>query len=413
MTIKDTKILVIAANYSYFIKELVEAESKYVKKINVLVHHNHLAQLSKYLPFEGYIKVVRQFYLKENIIDVEEKPDNVKVDLLSFLYLIPDGRNKNFGNKIAEKFEGYIKKYRIEFDIIHAHFIYPQGYVAVKLGKKFNKPVIITAHGHDIYDMPFRDNKWYKKIKWILDESNHVITVSEKNRRILVEKLKIRDKKITVIPNGFNSQKFNNISQKESREKIKFFENKKIILCIANQNPIKGQEYLIKAMKMVVEKRQDVICFIIGGGSLTKEFDRLINKLNLKNYIKILGLKQHKEIPLWMNSADLFVLPSLNEGNPTVMFEALGTGLPFIGSNVGGIPEIITSEDYGLLVEPANSKNLAEKIIIALNKKWEKDLIRKYAQQFSWDDIARQTLDIYELVKNNYINNLKNSKEST
>jgi glycosyltransferase involved in cell wall biosynthesis len=398
MTTKDTKILVIAANYSYFIKELVEAESKYVKKINVLVHHNYLAQISKFLPLDGYIKVVREFYLKEKLIDVGSKPDNVKVDLLSLLYLIPDGRNKRFGDKIAKKFESYIKKYRIEFDIIHAHFIYPQGHIAVKLGRKFDKPVIITAHGHDIYDMPFRDNEWHKKIKLILDESNHIITVSESNRKILVDKLKIRDEKVTVIPNGFNSQKFNIIPQKKAREKIKLSENKKIILNIANQYPIKGQEYLLKAMKIVVEKRQDVICFIIGGGVLTEELERLISKLNLKNYIKILGLKPHKEIPLWMNSADLFVLPSLNEGNPTVMFEALGVGLPFIGTNVGGIPDIITSEHYGLLVEPANPKDLAEKILIALEKKWDKTYITNYAKKFSWEYIAQQTLEIYQTI---------------
>ncbi len=204
MVEKNTKILVIAANYSYFIKELIEAESKYVEKINVLVHHNYLSELSKFLPFDGYFKVIRQFYLKEKLIDTGKKPDNVSVDLISLFYLIPDGRNKRFGDQIAQKFERYIKKNRIEFDLIHAHFVYPQGYIAIKLGKRFNIPVIVTAHGHDVYDIPFRDNQWNKKIKWILNKSNYIITVSESNRRILVDKLKVIEKKITVIPNGFN-----------------------------------------------------------------------------------------------------------------------------------------------------------------------------------------------------------------
>ena len=85
----------------------------------------------------------------------------------------------------------------------------------------------------------------------------------------------------------------------------------------------------------------------------------------------------------------------MSEGNPTVMFEALGVGLPFIGTKVGGIPEIITSEDYGLLCEPANPEDLAEKILIALEKKWDKEKIRKYAQQFTWDNIVKQALKAY------------------
>lgn len=87
--------------------------------------------------------------------------------------------------------------------------------------------------------------------------------------------------------------------------------------------------------------------------------------------MKLLGLKPYNELPLWMNAADIIFLPSINEGNPSVMFEAFGVGLPFIGTKVGGIPEVIISEDYGLLVESSNPTDLTEKIITALNKKWD------------------------------------------
>ena len=76
-----------------------------------------------------------------------------------------------------------------------------------------------------------------------------------------------------------------------------------------------------------------------------------------------------------MNACDLFVLPSLNEGNPTVMFEALGCGKPFVGTKVGGVPEVIASDDYGLLVEPADPEDLAEKILVALDREWDREAI--------------------------------------
>ncbi len=100
-------------------------------------------------------------------------------------------------------------------------------------------------------------------------------------------------------------------------------------------------------------------------------------------------------LPLWMNACDIFVLPSLSEGNPTVMFEALGFGKPFVGTKVGGVPEVITSKDYGLLVEPGNSQDLAEKIEVALNKNWDREKIANYAEQYRWENIAEQIMKIY------------------
>ena len=85
----------------------------------------------------------------------------------------------------------------------------------------------------------------------------------------------------------------------------------------------------------------------------------------------------------------------MSEGNPTVMFEALGVGLPFVGTAVGGVPEIITSEDYGLLCPPADPECLAEKILIALEKEWDREKIRKYAEQFTWEEIAKRVINIY------------------
>ena len=83
------------------------------------------------------------------------------------------------------------------------------------------------------------------------------------------------------------------------------------------------------------------------------------------------------------------------------MFEALGVGLPFVGTAVGGVPEIITSEDYGLLYPPKDPKCLAEKILIALEKDWDREKIRKYAEQFTWENIAKKIINIYTQVIHN------------
>jgi len=147
-----------------------------------------------------------------------------------------------------------------------------------------------------------------------------------------------------------------------------------------------------------VKKRKDIVCIIVGGGGLKNRLLRQVKKAGLQNTINLVGMKEHTEVPTWINACDLFVLPSLSEGNPTVMFECLGCGKPFIGTKVGGIPEVITSEDYGVLVEPANSEALAQSLFVALEKNFDKNKILKHAKQFTWEEIVKQIVNIYYYV---------------
>ena len=99
-----------------------------------------------------------------------------------------------------------------------------------------------------------------------------------------------------------------------------------------------------------------------------------------------------------MNACDLFVLPSLNEGNPTVLPEALGCGKPFVGTKVGGVPEVITSDESGLLVEPADPEDLAGRILIALDREWDREKILTYAERYTWENIAKEIMGVYEQI---------------
>ena len=393
----DLSLLVLAHRYDFFIKEQINAVTGYINNIDLIIHHNYFSEVSNYLPSKGYLSHIKKF-TRENVVNSTDKPQNVNIHILPMLYFLPDGKNVRLANKIANKTERIIKKSNMETNLVHAHFILPQGYAAVKLGQKFDIPVIITAHGHDVYDMPFRDKKWRKRIIWILNQADHIITVSNRNKGIMVKRLGIDKEKISIIPNGFDGNKFYPKEKKEVREELGLPKNKKIILNVANLVNVKGQKYLIESIEEISKRRKDILCIIIGSGELKRELENKIKKSNLGDYIKLAGARHHDEIPLWMNAADVFVLPSLNEGNPTAMFEALGVGLPFVGTKVGGIPEIITSEDYGLLVEPANPEDLAEKILIALDKKWNREKILNYAEQFTWANIAKETLKIYEKV---------------
>jgi len=370
-----------------FVKEQVDQIKRYFKKVVVI-------STSPYIP--RFLTPFMQPRRKIESIMSNYSYDNVNVYYTRDL-ILPFYKSKNkWGDKAFEKSRNILRKINFKPDIIHPHFTWPSGYAAVKLGQQLNVPVVITAHGYDVYELPFRSEKWLEKVKYSLDNSNHIITVSRSNYKILTEKLGVRKEKITIIPNGFDSKIFKEIPQQQARKELSIHSNRKVLLTVGNLIEIKGHKYLIRALKRVVEVEKDILLVIVGSGPLEESLKKLVRKLNLQNNVWLVGAKPHSEIPIWMNAADLFVLPSLSEGNPTVMFEALGVGLPFMGTAVGGVPEIITSEDYGLLCPPADPECLAEKILMALEKEWDRERIREYAKRFTWENIAKEIIDLYE-----------------
>lgn len=288
----------------------------------------------------------------------------------------------------------FLSNQNIKFDLIHAHYTWPSGAIATEIKKEFSVPVVITEHTSSMFSKAIdkKDNTFIRA--WM--KSDAIIRV--RNDKFQFEKVGVNRNKIYYIPNGYDKKKFVKVDQKLLRGKLGLPLNTKIILSVGRLDKVKGYDYLIKSMKNLVDSKKDILCIIIGGGTIKDKLENQIEESKLENYVKLLGAKPYDEIPIWMNIADIFVMSSLNEGNPTVMFEALGMGLPFVGTKVGGIPDVMISEEYGLLCEPANPTSLAEKIQIALEKEWDQELIFRYAKQFTWDNIAKEILNVYELV---------------
>jgi len=281
----------------------------------------------------------------------------------------------------------------LRFELIHAHFTWHAGAVAVRLKEKYNVPVVITEHSSRTFTSAVENKKSQFIRSWNLCDA--IIRV-KKGDIPLFKGVGIPLDKVYYIPNGYSHHLFSDLNSQDCRKQLGIPSETKVILNVGNMySEVKGHKYLIEAMNKVIEQRKDVLCFIVGGGKLENRLKNQISSSGLEEYIKLVGSKPYHEIPLWMNACDVFVLPSLNEGNPTVMFECLGCGKPFIGTRVGGIPEIITSENYGLLCDPAAPVDLADNILLALTKQWDKNKISGYAEQFTWGNIAQEILKVY------------------
>ncbi len=367
---------------------MIESVCNDFKKCHVIVRSNPIAELSNYLSLPS----LNRFRLSCKI-DLTDLPPNISVTSSPIYYAPIASQYKKLGDKHFRSVDKKIQDESIDFDLVHSHFTWSAGYVGAKLKEKYDVPFIVTAHGYDVYDLPFRDSDWNKKVEYVLNSADHIITVSKSNSDC-IDKLDVSTP-VTVLPNGYDSNKFYPRSQKDCRDQLDLPQDRSIILTVGNLEKVKGHKYLIEAMQELIKCRTDVLCYIVGSGQLDNKLKRQIDEAGLNAHVKLIGGKPHEEIPLWMNACDVFVLPSLNEGNPTVMFECLGCGKPFIGTKVGGIPEIIMSEDYGLLVEPEKPDELAEMILSGISIVWDYDKIKLYSRKFTWENIMKKNLELY------------------
>jgi glycosyltransferase involved in cell wall biosynthesis len=386
-------LLVISHSYNDFQKDPTEINAPRFSSVNVLVRANLFAEAGQYL----HLPIPQlKLYSSRYKIDMTGIPANVHVRLTPILYFPTDHGYKTLGEKHLSGVEAQIQKHGIAFDLVHAHFIWSSGYVGARLKEKYSVPFVVTAHGEDIYLLPFKDAIWRKKIEYVLNTADAIITVSQSNLEC-IRKLDV-DTPVHVIPNGFRSDLFHPKEMSECRKVLGLPLDRRILLTVGILEQVKGQKYLVEAVSRIIREQKDVLCIIVGYGSEKDSLERQIRSLGLENHIMLAGMKPHSEIPLWINACDLFVLPSLNEGNPTVLFEALGCGKPFIGTNIGGVPDIITSDVYGLLVTPADPEDLKEKILIALDRRWDRDAILAHAEQFTWENIAKEIQGVYNQV---------------
>jgi len=368
-----------------FVKSQVDVLKDYFEKIVVISPMPYFPRiLSK-------IKFIPHFFKSRSFFE-DYSYDNVDVYFPKFLTLpikIYRDKNHQVSYRCAYRL---INKKKIKFDLIHAHFSWPAGYIGMKLKEKFNKKLVLTIHeNRDWFLKEYYSNNEILKEVW--KKSDTIIRVNKQD----IPLLKKFNENSIYIPNGFESKLFKKLDR-DVRSELNIPKDKKVLLNVAQYKIVhKNQINLISAINELVKIRQDIVLYLIGEGDDRKKIQNKIRELNLQDYVKVTGSKSHDQIPLWMNVGDLFVLPSYSEGNPTVMFEALGCGLPYIGTNVGGVGEIINSDISGSIYSnPDNFFKLAELIANGLNEEWDYDKILNYSKSFTWENVVNKIILEYK-----------------
>jgi glycosyltransferase involved in cell wall biosynthesis len=387
----EKKILIVAPHFRVFIKELTEHYNTFVNSVFVLVPSPRLSNLALQLPI-----LKNNFHYLNWGPQNEYRSGNIHVLLTKFFGVPVKPISKRVYHLIAKSCLNTIENNKLDFDLVHTHFLF-QGLAGVSIKNKKNVPFVLSTHGSDVYDLPFR-NAWYRNLaKSIIKKSDHVIAVSNFTRNKLIG-LGANQTNLSIIPNGFDENHFQIIPQEDARVKLGLPLGEKIVLSVGSLTPVKGHIHLIDSMVSVKKANDKVILIIIGSGPLESYLREQILKKGLSTHVRLVGWKDHRELPLWINSADLFVLPSLREGFPTVLPEAMACGKPIVATKVGGNSEAITNSELGILVKPHNCHELSNAILHSLERKWNERVISDNAKQYSWKNAAKRISEIYSLL---------------
>ena len=240
-----------------------------------------------------------------------------------------------------------IFKRRKQFDVVHAHWLIPQGIVQ----SFFKMPYLVTGHGGDVTSLNQGVLKALKRR--CLQRAGAVTTVSQQLKQVIEEICP--GKAVEIMPMGCDTREFSPSYRKEN-----FFgqNGKPVVLFVGRLAEKKGVTYLIEAMKQV-----DAMLVIVGDGPLREQLEEQAKPLGDK--VQFLGAKTHDQLAEIYASADVFAAPSVRakdggvEGFGLVFLEAMASGLPIVASRSGGIPDLIHNGENGLLVEPGNVEELA------------------------------------------------------
>jgi glycosyltransferase involved in cell wall biosynthesis len=276
------------------------------------------------------------------------------------------------------------------FDCIDAHYIYPDGFAAVLLGKMLDVPVILSARGTDINLFPsFRLIR--PMIRWSLRKAQGLIAVCSALKDEMV-RLGAASETVQVIGNGVDLQRFFPVERTEAQKHVGLPVGSRIILAVGALIPRKGFHFLIPAFAQAVGEHKSVSLYIVGEGESRAQLQALAQQHGVASRVHLVGSRPNEELRYWFSAAEFSCLVSSREGWPNVLLESMACGTPVVATGVWGVPEVIVSPELGVIVEQT-TESVAKGLAYALQKKWDRAAVRKHAETRTWDDVAIEVSD--------------------
>ncbi len=351
-----------------------------------------------WFPFQGIIRYWRPHFRPQP--DKFELQQGVQVYFPRFLSI--PGLFKSWdGFFMALGSWSTLIKYKNEFNIIDAHFAYPDGYAATLLGKWFQVPVTITLRGTEV---PLAKMQG-RKVRMLKAISNAARVFSVANSlKQHVGALGAKTNKIRVVGNGVDINKFYPLDKKTQRKVLNIPDNAKVLISVGGLVERKGFHRVIEVLPELLKQYPGLIYLIVGGesaeGNIKEQLVRQVDKLKLENNVRFLGALNSEELKKPLSSADIFVLATANEGWANVFLEAMACDLPVVTTDVGGNKEVVNNDGLGIVVPFANKQALSDGLLKSIDQQWDKGKIVKYAQDNAWGTRVEILVDEFKKIVN-------------
>ncbi len=274
-----------------------------------------------------------------------------------------------------------------DFDLIDAHYFYPDGVAAILLGRLLDKPVVITARGTDVNLIPQHS----LPRRMILAAARHaagIITVSQALKDGLTA-LGVRSARIEVLRNGVDLAMFQPRDRELARRRLGL--TKPTLLSVGHLIERKGHDVVIGALPLLA----DYELLIAGEGPESGALTQLAARLGVADRLRFLGSVPHERLAEVYSAADALVLASSREGWPNVLLEAMACGTPVVASNIWGNPEVVTSPEAGRLMGERTPAAVAAAVAALLRQPPDRGATRRYAERFSWDATTEGQLRLF------------------
>ncbi|MEH7119884.1 glycosyltransferase [Neobacillus vireti] len=289
--------------------------------------------------------------------------------------------------------------------VVHAHYVFPSGWLGKWYKRIYGARLIVTAHGGDIDKMIKKSERISRMTKDILAEADHVIAVGQELYDTLEKDFGVPSEKLSLINMGVNREVFRPIEKQQARKRCGIKEGATPLLFVGNIIQQKGLDELVEAFAPLKKDHSDYELYILGSNKDQGYFQKitgLIKEKGLTESIHFLGTKEQQEVALWMAAAEVFILPSHLEGFGLVALEAMACGTPVVGTNVGGLKYLLNNRN-GMLVEVKNASALKDGIQAVLDSE---ELKQTYiqnglekAKENDQEIMTERVIELYQLKK--------------
>jgi teichuronic acid biosynthesis glycosyltransferase TuaC len=278
-----------------------------------------------------------------------------------------------------------------DFDVIDAHYYYPDGVAAALLARRFGKPFTVTARGTDLnlipaYALPRR------MMQWAAGRASASIGVCQ----ALVDVLRgwgVDERKLHVMSNGVDLQRFRPLDRTEARRNLQL-EGSPLLLSVGHLIERKGHHIAIEALPALLRQHPQARLCIVGEGPERDRLQALAQQLGVAAQVRLAGAVANEELARWYSAADALLLASSREGWANVLLESMACGTPVVATRIWGTPEVVASPEVGVLVE-RDASSLAQGIGELLAQRRDRQAVRRYAEGFAWQRTSEAQLQLF------------------